>query len=1734
MMRASSFPPLSRFLLLAAALAALGLFFAHDTPPAQAQATVQPPTSLVATPGNGKLVVKWTAAASTIYFVGYTSSQTVDLQDVNGLVGTTHATHWKLLTGNAIAAATYTVPNLSNGTTYRVRVQAVTLNGNSAWVEASGTPMALAAPSDVDISRDRTSGGALRVTWGRVSGATGYEAEWRLASDASAVGSDTAIAATKGTSSDAFYITGLTTDTAYEFRVRAKDADGGGTWSGWHGGTPQTAVAVIWTGTLNTGAGPDNLGCHSGAPCATNLSPNTFTVGGTEFTVTQVLHSHLGTNSYSFVAEASPDVTTELAALQFCSGPLAIPMTTGRGIIDDDQLVNRASTSAVVDWQPNTQVTVRLGSDCAQAPQAEWPAVAPRLDGLALSAGDAPLTLIQGRIHPDQGGPGTTGFASDTQQYMAVVPYGTSEVTLTPEFTLNALGQASSARDQRYSGGRPVFTEAERVLTFVSSINPGGSYTLRLGPSEEGGEPLELWARYTEVIVRVYREFPYLPDTKFETTYTVLVVQGGPIPVSLSVEGLTGNVLLYGGTATLKATIPVPLPMDSTIPLTVGYAEAQKGDVLFRPNPRHPNAYYGLDRPVDILMRRGETEASIEIVSQPDPDRTSNELLIIELDSSGFPVAGSTRWGSKAVEVAPWTLTEGSSNSPTLSLGPDTNQRVDPVREIPAKYAELLRKVWEWRDDPCCVDDPAHTDRWDRVLLAFGITVEDASLTPMTADEAQTHADQGWTGWAETAEALREWEAGEPDSAEDAAAPTALTLALGEGADAAAELTVGEGDGAVAITATLDAPAPDGGLSFILLPGALDTAKADADYELPWSIAIAAGERSATATIAVTGDHLDEDDETLSISAWAARSGYQHLEGWAILTIADDDTAGVTVNAAHPFTVAEGGTAAYTVVLDSRPTADVTVTAASGDPGAATVSPASHVFTAEGWNRAAAFTVSGLAGAGGESLAVSHGVTSDDPRYGAVVGGSLALSVSDDAAAREKYADLIARVREWRNDPCCVDDPAHTGRWDRALLAFGETVADPSLSPMTAAEAQTYADRGWTRWSEVAAALRDIQGGAPVVEHAINDVTMRKERTAWQVSLDGVFSDPEGDGLTVTAGSSDNAVATVVTAPDYSRLMLTAKSRGTATVTVIASDGRGRTASDAFTVTVKAAPVVASPLGDVSLEAGGSRDISLTGVFSDADGDALTLGASSSNDAVVSAFVFQGTLTLLAPAEGTATVTVTARDPDGNRVSDEFDVSVAPRQQQPPPGTPNQAPTVSSAIGDVTIVNQSGTQQVSLSGVFDDADGDSLTLTAASSDEAVATVSVASDYSSLTVSAQAQGTATVTVTADDGNGGTVEDAFTVTVKAAPVVDSAISDITGLEVSDWRQVSLSGVFRDADGDSLTLTAASSDQAVAGMVLVAHESRLTVAGLSQGTATITVTARDSDGNAVSDSFDVSVVAQQQQQQQQDPPPNQAPTVASAIADLTIVSESGTSRVSLDGVFDDADGDSLTVTAASSDETKATVAVASDHSTLTVSAQARGTATITVTADDGNGGTVDDTFTVRVKAAPEVASPLADVSGLEMQTTREVSLAGVFSDADGDALTITAASSDDGRATVSVASDGATLTLTGVAEGTATVTVTAEDSDGNRASDAFQVEVVKRFASLIPQMYEWRNDPRYVDDKAHTDRWDRALLALGETVADPSLTAMTADEAQGYADRGWSRWEPVTAALRQLEDG
>ena len=94
------------------------------------------------------------------------------------------------------------------------------------------------------------------------------------------------------------------------------------------------------------------------------------------------------------------------------------------------------------------------------------------------------------------------------------------------------------------------------------------------------------------------------------------------------------------------------------------------------------------------------------------------------------------------------------------------------------------------------------------------------------------------------------------------------------------------------------------------------------------------------------------------------------------LTIADDDTAGVTLSD-NSLTVTAGKTATYTVVLDSKPSANVTVTPTSGDEDKATVSTAVE-FTPSNWNEAKTVTVTGVAEG---SATITHAASSTDAGY---------------------------------------------------------------------------------------------------------------------------------------------------------------------------------------------------------------------------------------------------------------------------------------------------------------------------------------------------------------------------------------------------------------------------------------------------------------------------------------------------------------------------------------------------------------------------------------------------------------------------------------------------------------------------------------------------------------------------------------------------------------------------------
>ena len=182
---------------------------------------------------------------------------------------------------------------------------------------------------------------------------------------------------------------------------------------------------------------------------------------------------------------------------------------------------------------------------------------------------------------------------------------------------------------------------------------------------------------------------------------------------------------------------------------------------------------------------------------------------------------------------------------------------------------------------------------------------------------------------------------------------------------------------------------------------------------------------------------------------------------------------------------------------------------------------------------------------------------------------------------------------------------------------------------------------------------------------------------------------------------------------------------GTATVTITATDSDGLTATQ-----------------DAEVEVAGSGQRPVTvGTLSDLD---LTAGHASGSS-----------VTVRAVAQGSALLTVTARNPGGLTATQTADVEVAGKPAEPVAvGT---IPDGTIEVGDAFSLD--------VSPYFDHPGGDQLTYTASSSDDAIVFVDI--QDSELEVKGEGFGTAAVTVVATDQIGQAASQDFDVTVADVP-------------------------------------------------------------------------------------------------------------------------------------------------------------------------------------------------------------------------------------------------------------------------------------------------------------------------------------------------------------------------------
>ena len=135
----------------------------------------------------------------------------------------------------------------------------------------------------------------------------------------------------------------------------------------------------------------------------------------------------------------------------------------------------------------------------------------------------------------------------------------------------------------------------------------------------------------------------------------------------------------------------------------------------------------------------------------------------------------------------------------------------------------------------------------------------------------------------------------------------------------------------------------------------------------PLRLAFSRTNWSEEVTVTVTGidDDVDDGDRVVTIATGAAISTDAKYDGMnavdVTVTNRDNDTAGVTLTPRSGLTTAENGTTAqFTVVLNSRPTDDVSITMHSSNTTEGTVSPSTLTFIPSFWNVQQTVTVTGV------------------------------------------------------------------------------------------------------------------------------------------------------------------------------------------------------------------------------------------------------------------------------------------------------------------------------------------------------------------------------------------------------------------------------------------------------------------------------------------------------------------------------------------------------------------------------------------------------------------------------------------------------------------------------------------------------------------------------------------------------------------------------------------------------
>ena len=600
---------------------------------------------------------------------------------------------------------------------------------------------------------------------------------------------------------------------------------------------------------------------------------------------------------------------------------------------------------------------------------------------------------------------------------------------------------------------------------------------------------------------------------------------------------------------------------------------------------------------------------------------------------------------------------------------------------------------------------------------------------------------------------------------------------------------------------------------------------------------------------------------------------------------------------------------------------------------------------------------------------------------------------------------------------------------------------------------------------------------APVLDNAIADQSvMEGDLLSFTVPAN-TFSDIDNATLAYTAALAsgtglppwlqfNQATRTFSGVPDDGDV-------GAIDIRVTVSDGNGGTASDTFTLTVinvNDAPFLNNPVPNQNATEDSAFSYTFpANTFGDGDvGTVFSYTAELASGGALPSWLnfdsatrtFSGTPTN--GDVGTVSIKLIADDGAGETVSDTFDIVIA---------NTNDAPTVATSIADQTATENALFNFTFSANAFSDPDtGTTLTYAATLAGGGALPTWLSFDAASRTFSGTPGnsdvGTISVEVTASDGIA-SISDIFDIVIgntDDSPVLVNPIPNQNATEDAPYNFQFSDTTFSDPDmGDTLTYVATLSDDSPLPGWLLFDASTRTFSGTPTnsdvGTVTIKVTAADNDGGPVAvDTFDL-VIANT----------NDAPTVANAIPNQNAIEDAAFNFTFAANTFADVDsGAVLTYTAQLAGGGALPAWLVFDAATRTFSGTPVnsdvGTLSIDVIANDGNGGTISDTFNIVIansNDAPTLANAIADQNATEDSAFTFQFLINTFSDQDvGDTLTYSAQLAGGGALPAWLNFDAGTRTFSGTPAnadvGSFSIDVIASDSYGGSVTETFSITV------------------------------------------------------------------------------